>query len=63
MASVKFRRYGNYGGELFVFSHRNPMNNEVWSDDIPVIEIVNGKPHKVYGAWVPSDKVRWGRSV
>lgn len=38
-------------GEVYQFTHKNPVNGEVWSDDIPV--------GKTYGAWVHPDEVEW----
>lgn len=58
---IAFGRYGNYGGKICHFTHRNPKNGEVWSDDIPAkIKYVDGKKIVVeWGKWVASDKVQW----
>lgn len=59
MARTMFCKRGIYGGQTYIFSHRNPQTGEVWSDDIPVVEFVKGKPVTVYGDWVPFDSVKW----
>ena len=52
-------RYGNYSGKKCYFTHRNPKNGDVWSDDIPaVIHTAHGIKVE-YGMWVSSDKVQW----
>ena len=57
---ISYGRYGNYGGKKCFFTHRNPKNGEVWSDDIiaSVIHTANGVKVE-YGKWVASDKVQW----
>lgn len=59
MARTMFCKKGTYRGKTYVFSHRNPETGEVWSDDIPDIQFVNGKSVMVYGDWVPFDSVKW----
>lgn len=64
MILEKFIRTGRYSGKLCNFSHYNPANGLVWSDDIEVIEEYiddkgKTKHRKLYGKWVSSDKVIW----
>ena len=57
---ISFGRYGNYGGKIYFFTHRNPKNGEVWSDEIPTRGLnERGKVVIRYGTWVASDKVQW----
>lgn len=42
---------GIFKGKKCLFTHRNPVTGDVWSDDIPV--------GKEFGAWVPFDSVDW----
>ena len=59
MARLMFCKKGIYGGKTYIFSHRNPQTGDVWSDDIPNMQIINNKPVIVYGMWVPFDSVKW----
>lgn len=59
MARTMFCKKGIYGGKIYIFSHRNPQTGDVWSDDIPTLQIINNKPVKVYGMWVSFDSVKW----
>lgn len=59
MARTRFCKKGIYGGQTYVFSHRNPQTGEVWSDDIPVVQFIRGKKVTYYGMWVPFDSVKW----
>ena len=59
MARTMFCKKGIYGGKTYIFSHRNPQTGEVWSDDIPVVQFINGKKVYFYGAWIPFDSVKW----
>lgn len=57
---ISHGRYGYYGGKPYYFTHRNPKNGDVWSDEIPVREYnERGKVVIRYGTWVASDKVKW----
>ncbi len=57
---ISFGRWGKYKGRSYYFTHRNPKNCDVWSDDIPITKMVKGKYVIVeYGMWVPTDKVEW----
>lgn len=57
---ISFGRWGKFGGRSYFFTHRNPKNGDVWSDDIPITKMVKGKHVIVeYGMWVPTDKVKW----
>lgn len=47
-------RKGIYDGKECVFTHRNPANGDLWSDDIPV-KGTNG----LYGRWVSPDSVQF----
>lgn len=52
----KFCKVGTYKGRDYLFSHRNPQTNEVWSDDI----FAKNDAGKFFpGAWVPGDSVEW----
>ncbi len=57
---ISYGRYGYYDGKTYYFTHRNPKNGNVWSDEIPVREFnERGKVVIRYGTWVESDKVKW----
>jgi hypothetical protein len=57
MIIKKYTRKGQYGGKTYVFTHRNPQTNEVWSDEIPCRDTT--KKVTLFGAWVSSEKVQW----
>lgn len=58
MLRKEYVRKGIYGGRLCTFTDWNPKNNMVWCDDIPAgKDPVTGR--LLYGAWIPSDKVKW----
>ncbi len=65
MIMQKFIRTGSYSGKKCEFTHYNPKNGEVWSDDIEnneyYIDDKSGKKksHKVFGKWVDTDSVIW----
>ena len=59
MARLMFCKKGIYGGQTYIFSHRNPQTGEVWSDDIPFTQFIGGKPVTMHGMWVPFDSVKW----
>lgn len=57
---ISFGRWGKHKGRSYYFTHRNPNNGDVWSDDIPITKMIKGKHVIVeYGMWVPTDKVEW----
>ena len=56
---ISIGRWGIYGGKKYRFTHRNPKNNEVWCDDIPIIVYTTSGQRVEYGKWVSSDKVKW----
>ena len=57
---ISFGRWGKYKGRSYFFTHRNPKNGDVWSDDIPIMGYSGGKYVVItYGMWVPTDKVEW----
>ena len=58
---IAYGKYGIYGGNTYYFTHRNPKNGDVWSDEIPArIKYINGKKTVVeWGMWVATDKVKW----
>ena len=56
---IAFGKYGIYDGKKFFFTHRNPRNGEVWSDDIAIVFHTSRGTKVEYGMWVASDKVKW----
>ena len=56
---ISYGRYGNYGGKKCFFTHRNPKNGDVWSDDIAITYHTFFGIRVEYGKWVSSDKVKW----
>lgn len=55
--TIKHSRYGNYGGTVCLFTHRDPKSGQVWSDDIPITDD-NGKVVE-WGKWVEPASVTW----
>lgn len=47
-------RYYIYNGKKYLFTHRHPYKQEYWSDEV---QIMSGN-HKVYGAWIPTEKLK-----
>ena len=56
---IRIGRYGIYGGKKCFFTHRNPKNGDVWSDDIAITYHTPVGVRVEYGKWVASDKVKW----
>lgn len=56
VSGVKNTRRGYYNGNVYLFTHRNPENNKVWSDDI-LDKDVEG--NYVSGKWVPAEEVKF----
>lgn len=56
---IAYGRKGIYNGRKFTFTHRNPKNGDVWSDEIPVVYHTKNGVVVEYGKWVSTDKVRW----
>lgn len=60
---MSFGKWGMYDGQKVFFTHRNPKNGYVWSDDITYTDFERrgNKTVKVtrYGMWIASDKVKW----
>ena len=56
---IAFVKYGIYDGKKCFFTHRNPRNGEVWSDDIAIVFHTSRGTKVEYGKWVASDKVKW----
>ena len=56
---MSFGRYGVYGGKKCFFTHRNPKNGDVWSDDIAIVHNTLNGVKVEYGNCVASDKVKW----
>lgn len=52
VSGIKNGRTGRYKGDVYKFTHRNPANGKIWSDDIPV-----GKNE--FGKWVSPDEVEF----
>ena len=47
-------RYYIYNGKKYLFTHRHPYKQELWSDDI---EVTSGN-QKTYGAWISTEKLK-----
>lgn len=45
-------RYGRYLGNVYLFTHRNPKNGDLYGEDIP-----DPMSRNMNGKWVPSDSV------
>ncbi len=56
---ISFGRWGMYDGQIVFFTHRNPKNGEVWSDDIKHRVHTSRGSRIEHGMWVSSDKVTW----
>lgn len=56
---ISYGRWGEYSGQTVFFTHRNPKNGDVWSDDLYTIVTTRRGKTKLYGHWVPTDKVKW----
>lgn len=55
-------RAGIYGGKKCLFTHYNPKNNFVWSDDVIGWKPKPGNEKKFIqceGAWVKKEKIKW----
>lgn len=50
---IKIGRAGKYRGKEYIFTHRDPDTERVWSDDID-----NGK-NAPPGRWVNPEEVKW----
>ena len=65
MIKQKFLRKGRYGGKMCTFTHYDPSNGLIWSDEVEVTEFYidekTGKERKrkTFGKWVDSDGVVW----
>lgn len=54
-AGVKNAKKGIFRNVVSVFTHRNPKNELVWGEDIPVVI----DRAKTYGRWVRPENVVW----
>lgn len=60
--TISYGRRGIYGGKTYLFTHVNPKNNFVWSDDVPGWGPKPGNDKKFIptpGAWVRKDQIKW----
>ena len=65
MIRQKFIRKGRFSGKMCEFTHYNPADGKIWSDDIEVVETFidektgQKKKRKTFGKWVDSEGVVW----